>query len=267
MQALSHLGSRKTAVRLSSSALLLMAVCWSNAALCQDDNGLLAKKRPPLLEYIQEFFLSDAVRCQEQGELQLTVGVDSRQQLGTGMAARTEYGLTNRLQLGLEVPYGRSEGKRSDTTPGWTTASLGVQYQIIRSTVPFALTAGMTFEVPVESGGELEYEPTVLAAKSFRSLQIHASFVAEIGRAEKPSFQYNLASVYPVRQRWFPTLEFNGRQLHGKNATYITPGMYRHFRHRIEVGVGVPLGISGTASRAGVVSKVSWELGGEREPD
>ena len=199
--------------------------------------------------------------------MQLTIGVDSRQPLGTSIVAKTEYGLTNRLQLGFELPYGKTEEERSENAPNWTTASFGVQYQIIRSTVPFALTAGMAFEVPMKSGGELEYQPTILAAKSFRRLQIHASFVAELEKKEKTSFQYNLSSVYPLRLRWFPTLEFNGRQLHGTSGTYVTPGLSRHFRHHIEIGMGIPLGVSGAASRAGVVSKLTWEVGGEREPD
>jgi hypothetical protein len=80
----------------------------------------------------------------------------------------------------------------------------------------------MAFGIPVRSNGEVEYEPTILLAKGFRRLQIHASFVADI-EEEKPSFQYNLASVYPVKRHWFPTLEFNGRSLQGDVAFYLTP--------------------------------------------
>jgi hypothetical protein len=218
-----------------------------------------------LKEYIQEFFLSDAVRCQERGEWQLTAGVDFRPSVGTVSLLKTEYGVTDRLQLGIELPYGLTEEESSESQSRWSTVSLGVEYQFIRSDYPFALSAGMAFGIPVRSNGEVEYEPTILIAKSFRKLQIHASIVADI-EEEKPSFQYNVASVYPVRRHWFPTFEFNGRSLHGKPASYLTPGLYRHLGHRLEFGAGVPLGVGGTAGRAGIVGKLTWEIGGDHEP-
>jgi hypothetical protein len=246
---------------------LFIVVCVSHVAICQENSASGADKSGHTLpEYIQEFFLSDAVRCQEKGEWQLTAGVDSRQHIGTSSLLKTQYGVTNRLQLGAELPYGLTEEETGATRSRWSTASLGVEYQIIRSNQPFALSAGIAIGVPVRSNGELEYEPTLLMAKGFRKLQIHASFVADI-EEEKPSFQYNLASVYPVQRRWFPTFEFNGRSLHGNAAFYLTPGLYRHLEHGLEVGVGVPLGVGGMAGRAGVVGKVTWELGGKQEPE
>jgi hypothetical protein len=248
-------------------AVLILWGCSSKIALCQEGSmtGSVtggSQSKHQLKEYIQEFFLSDAVRCQERGEWQLTAGVDFRPSVGTVSLLKTEYGVTNRLQLGVELPYGLTEEESPETRSRWSTASLGVEYQIIRRDYPFALSAGIAFGIPVRSNGEVEYEPTILMAKSFRKLQIHASFVADI-EEEKPSFQYNVASVYPVRRHWFPTFEFNGRSLHGKPASYLTPGLYRHLGHRLEFGAGVPLGVGGTAGRAGIVGKLTWEIGGD----
>jgi hypothetical protein len=56
----------------------LALVCASYVALCQDDHAnSTGQSRRPLPEYIQDFFLSDAVRGQEKGEWQLTAGVDA----------------------------------------------------------------------------------------------------------------------------------------------------------------------------------------------
>jgi len=249
---------------VSCFCYLPLAACLSPLAVCQKSGASVCKhNRPPLPEYIQEFFLSDAVRNQDKGEVQLTFGVDSRQRIGTSALLKMEYGVTRRLQFGFELPYGMTEEAGSESASRWSTASLGFRYQIIRGDFPFALSAGMAFGVPLRSGGEVEYQPMILAAKSFRRAQVHASLVADI-EEEKPSFQYNLASVYPMQRHWFPTLEFNGRHLHGHGAFYLTPGLYRRIEHRLEFGFGVPLGLGGAAGAVGIVGKVSWEIGGER---
>lgn len=248
-------------------AFLSSFVCVSHFATCQENSASSGdQSNHPLPEYIQEFFLSDAVRCQEKGEWQLTAGVDSRRHIGTSSLLKTEYGVTNRLQFGVELPYGVTEEERLESASQWKTVSLGVDYQIIRSDRPFALSVGMAFGIPVRSNGEVEYEPTILMAKSFRKLQIHANLVADI-EEEKPSFQYNLASVYPIKSHWFPTMEFNGRSLRGNGAYYLTPGIYRNLRHRVELGVGVPLGVGGRAGSVGIVGKATWEFGRDHGPE
>ena len=250
--------------RMIRLALLFVAVYCSRVAICQSDGTGGNQSKPPLPEYIQEFFLADAVRCQERGELQITSGVDSRKQVGTSTWLKMEYGITDRLQLGFDLPYGMTEEENSEGSAAWSTASLGLEYQIIRSDSPFALSAGMAFGVPLKSRGKVEFEPMILAAKTLRRLQIHASFLTDIAE-RKPSFQYNLASVYTNLRRWFPTLEFNGRRLSGKDAFYLTPGLYRRFEHRLEVGIGIPSGLGGTADRVGIVGKLNWEIGGDHE--
>jgi hypothetical protein len=252
--------------RISCPALSLLVLCSSLPALGQNDGGSGTDSRRPLPEYVQEFFLSDAVRCQEKGELQITSGVDSRQQLGTSTWLKMEYGVTNRLQLGFDLPYGMTEEEKAEGHTTWSTAGLGLEYQIIRSESPFALSVGMKFDVPVKAGRKVEYEPTILVAKTFRRAQVHASFVADI-EERNPAFQYNLASVYPVQRRWFPILEFNGRRLNGGNASYLTPGLYRRLKHRVELGVGAPLGFGGKAGGVGLVGKVNWEIGGDHESE
>ena len=249
--------------RIGYRALSILVLCSSVVVLGQDDGVSNNHNRRPVPEYVQEFFLSDAVRCQEKGELQITSGVDFRQQLGASTWLKMEYGVTNRLQVGFNLPYGVTEEEKAEGQSTWSAAGLGLEYQIIRGESPFALSAGMMLDVPVNAGRKVEYEPTILVAKTFRRAQVHASFVADI-EEWNPAFQYNLASVYPIQQRWFPTLEFNGRRLNGKNASYVTPGLYRRLKQRIELGVGSPVGF-GNAGRAGIVGKVNWEIGGDHE--
>lgn len=215
----------------------------------------------PIPEYIQEFFLSEAVRNQDQGEFQFTLGSDTRKSLGSNINFDVEYGLTNRLQLSSESAYGLSSTTNSEISAGWNPISVGLNYQIIRSNSPFALTVGMSFGLPTRPGAGLEIEPKLLAARTFRRVQVHANLIPDLEKGHR-SFQYNLASVWPVSPRWFPTLEFNGRRLDGQNGFYTTPGLYRHCPHRLEVGLGTPVGIAGVAGRIGIAAKVTWEFGG-----
>jgi hypothetical protein len=87
---------------------ILVSLFFTEAAFSQTSRPP-HESRPPLPEFVQEFFLSDAVRCQGAGELQITSIVDSRQGIGSNSRLELQYGLTNRLQTGLELPYGRRE--------------------------------------------------------------------------------------------------------------------------------------------------------------
>jgi hypothetical protein len=249
---------------LRSIVAALIAAACGPAAQSQASNSVANKNQAAMPEYIQGFFLSEAVRSQDRGEVQLTFAADSRQRVGTNVSMQIEYGLTDRLQIGLDIPYGFTAEQNAETPVRWSSTSVGLLYQIIRSDRPFALSAGMMLQIPVRAEGKPTYQPTILLAKTFRKFQIHASFLSEVEQW-RPSLEYNLASVYPIRRCWFPTFEFNERRQNARNALYLTPGLYRHFRHSLEVGIGIPLGIRGVAGSLGVVAKTNWEVGGSVE--
>jgi hypothetical protein len=63
--------------------LAFCLVCRLRVAACQNITTAESNRsKLPLAEYIEEFFLSDAVRNQDKGELQLTLGVDFRRDIG-----------------------------------------------------------------------------------------------------------------------------------------------------------------------------------------
>ncbi len=74
--------------RISHLALPILALCGSPMAVCRNNLAPSSHSKPPLSEYIEEFFLSDAVRNQDKGELQFTFGVESRQDIGTNAVVR-----------------------------------------------------------------------------------------------------------------------------------------------------------------------------------
>ncbi|MGD0157283.1 MAG: hypothetical protein ABSB50_14390 [Terracidiphilus sp.] len=223
----------------------------------------------PLPEYIEEFFLSEAVRSEERTELQLTVSGAAFRGRGGSMDGSSadfdiEYGLTNRLQLGFEVPYGIQSRLASETPVSWSTADISLLYQFIQGNHPFALSGAMGVNAPLSSRGDLSYEPELLIAKAFGTLQIHTSLIPELG-GDDTSLDYNLAAVRPFNHRWIPTFEFNGRRNAGVNSFYFTPGIYRHLPHRFEMGLGVPVGAGEHSNPVGVIFKATWEIGGDKD--
>jgi hypothetical protein len=151
----------------------------------------------------------------------------------------------------------------SDST-NWNLPKVGVEYQIVRGRVPFSLTAGIALELPLGYSHKMEWELEVMAARAFGKLQVHVS-VSSTLQAEKRSFEFNLASVYPIHRIWFPTLEITSKQVQGTHAFYVTPGWYRHLKHGLEFGIAEPLGIGGISSPFGIISKLNWEIGGNRQ--
>jgi hypothetical protein len=269
----------KRSIRAPLSARIVL-ICLSTGATVfaaaqnpapQADNGLppAVTAHGPLPEYIEEFFLSEAVRSEERTELQLTIDSAAFRGRGGSMdgdsaALDIEYGLTDRLQLGFEAPYGINSTPTSETPVSWSAADISVLYQFIRGNHPFALSGAMGVEAPLTGrGGDLSYEPELLIAKAFGRLQIHSSFIPQLG--DDTSLEYNVAADRPLLHHWIPTLEFNGRRDTGVNSFYVTPGIYKHLPRRFEAGVGVPMGAGPHSNPVGVIFKVTWEMGGDKD--
>jgi hypothetical protein len=171
-----------------------------------------------------------------------------------------EYGLTDRFQLGLEAPYGIQSTPTGEIPTSWSTANLSLLYQFIRGYHSFALSGAMGVNAPLSSRGDLSYEPELLIAKAFGKLQIHTSVIPALGR-DKASLEYNAAALRPLAHHFIPTLEFNGRRNAGLNSFYVTPGIYRHLPHRLEMGIAMPMGVGRLSSPVGAVFKMTWEIG------
>lgn len=225
----------------------------------------------PMQNLVEEFLLSDAVRAEDQGELQFTVGAEGLRHRGSNALLDIEYGITDRLQFTFEAPYGIVARPLSDVPAQWSSASIGGLYQFIRSSHPFALAAALSVDVPMSSRGDHDYEPEILAAKAFGSAQVHFSGGGELS-GEDDSWYANLAWVRPIshaRRAWLTTFEVNGIREDGQQGLYFTPGIYKHIfpglARRVELGAGVPVGIGPEASHFGLAAKMTIELGGDSD--
>lgn len=261
-------------------------ICWAGAALAvmlatttSAADAQASSVKPPssasvngaMPEYVEEFFLSDAVRNEDRNELQVTVdGMASKDHQsaadGSSAGLDLEYGITSRVQWALEVPFGFHSTVTSEIPATWSKLSTSILYQVIRSSHPFALTVGAGANLPLNSRGETSFGPVFLLAKTFGDVQIHANVEPELSKDDR-SLEYNLAAVKPWPHRFFPTLEFNGRRNSGVNSFYLTPGLYRRLPHRLEMGAGFPVGMGAHSSPIGVVFKMTWEIGGDEDKD
>ena len=262
------LGARISLICLFTGATV---VATAQNPAPQPDNGLppAVTANGPLPEYIEEFFLSEAVRSEQRTELQLTVDSAAFRGRGHSMDGDSadldiEYGLTDRLQLGFEAPYGIQSTQTSEIPASWSTADISILYQFIRGNHPFALSGAMGVEAPLTGRGDLSYEPELLIAKAFGRLQIHTSFIPELV-GDETSLEYNVAADRAIPHHWIPTLEFNGRRDAGVNSFYVTPGIYKHLPHRFEAGIGAPLGAGQHSNPIGIIFKVTWEIGGDKD--
>jgi hypothetical protein len=221
--------------------------------------------------YIEDFFLSDAVRSEDKGETQVTLSAIKQHnnrspEDGASTGLDLEYGVTNRLQIAVELPYGLQATPSSELSVRWSALSTGAVYQFIRSSDPFALSAGANIEIPLTPGTDLTFEPELLVAKEVGKTQIHASVEPEIS-GDETALAYNLDAVRPLPHNFYPTFEFNGRRNEGINSFYLTPGIFRRLPNRFLVGLGVPIGASARSSRIGAVLNLTWEVGGDKDDD
>lgn len=88
--------------------------------------------------------------------------------------------------------------------------------------------------------------------------------IPELG-GNDTALEYNVAAVLPLTHHWIPTLEFNGRRNSDLNSSYVTPGIYKHLPHRLEMGVAVPMGMGRYSSPVDAVFNMTWEIGGDKD--
>lgn len=245
---------------------------------------------PPL----QELFLTESVYSQEKGETQITVASqfsksNGRKLFQTPLAF--EYGLTDKLQLSLEwAPTNRLKVDH-ETFKGISDMEVGVKYSwmnLRRSN--FHIATGFDLGIPTGSvekelgEGELEYEPYIVIAKDFprlSRLQLFSQFGFNVShpvrfadhddddddeKSLSKGIKWNNGFFVAFRQTAFVT-ELNWEKRGEENSLYLTPGITWTLPRNLELGVGVPIGISKSADSFRTIFKLTYEFGGSKKAD
>lgn len=226
-------------------------------------------QRQDLEQPIQQFFISKIVFPQEKGEWEITMipalrKSDVAKDLEFGW--KVEYGLSDQLELELEMSYLWLKPVGLTHPDGLGNVELGVLYNFVSLDRPVAVSVSTEVELPAGgedvSDDEVEWQTFLILAKSFGRAQVHLNVGVDLSK-DHHQFIYNVASVVPLNQSFALTLEVNGIELIEDHEPYLTPGLY--FRPSgeeplFELGVGVPIALNGDSTPWGVIGKLIMEF-------
>ncbi len=230
---------------------------------------------PGYVQPLQEVFQTELVYPQERGEVQLTAAPRYRSGADEDLfelPLAVEYGITDAWQVGLDwrsIVHRRP--REEDSTTGAGGLEVETKYSFMNvGESDFHAALAFSLGIPlgdVDRGlteGFLEYEPAVLLAYDFPRLansqlftEVRVGFVQRVrspsdpDEAEPPSHELGWSSgffvpVGPIRLTLELTLETNEWNNRGEEAGWsLTPGVVWDLPGRWEIGIGVPIGLSG----------------------
>ncbi|WP_437521271.1 hypothetical protein WME79_28735 [Sorangium sp. So ce726] len=223
--------------------------------------------RPP----IEELFLGETAFPQEALELQITSAPrwerDGRQ-VGFRIPLLLELGITDRLQLGGELPLELAR-QDSGVVAGLGSVELEALYNLVNERgLGLALSAGLGAGFPAgarELGAPgYALEPFVSLDKAIGGVHVGISASAEIrlptaGRdATELSPGASLGVILPLGDV-VPTVEL-AAELEDTTSLLIAPGVLWHPTPGLELGAALELGLAGETPDAGLMLLVTREI-------
>lgn len=262
--------ARPSARRAPPRASLVSLLVASTAAAPAEPERTEAEDepaRPP----IEELFLGETAFPQEALELQITSAPrwerDGRQ-VGFRIPLLLELGITDRLQLGGELPL---ELARQDggVVAGLGSVELEALYNLVNERgLGLALSAGLGAGLPAGARGlgapGYALEPFVSLDKAIGGVHVGISASAEIrlpaaGRdAAELSPGASLGVIVPLGDV-VPTLEL-AAELEDTTSLLIAPGVLWHPARGLELGAALELGLAGETPDAGLMLLFTREI-------
>jgi hypothetical protein len=213
-----------------------------------------------------ELFVGEKIYLQEKGEWYLIVTpafAKAPDEKEFELEAEVIYGLTDQLQLSAEVPFVVVNPDAGSQHQGIGDLDFAANYNFIQ-TSQFALGVRAEFIVPTGDenrglgGGQFAVVPALLAGFRFGDAELYASVGEFIGE-DDDAFTYTVAGAYPWRE-FVGVLELTGLNGSGADVLYLTPGAYWNVTEKIQVGLGVPIGLTDDSDDYQIVGKISFEF-------
>jgi hypothetical protein len=251
----------------------MRAVCLL-ALLVLPLSRVVAQGTRSYTNFPDELAIASVVVLQDADEFQSTVSFDflkdSERKIYTG-AAEFEYGLTERWEVDVGVPYEFIKPKNANSVNGIGDVETGVRYGVVpvSNSWPYAVSAGLGFGIPTGDRthdlgeGRLTLGPSFTASTwlgrvnvEFNGAWQHA--VSNGGEARRDDFDYNVAVLYPI-SRWFLGLEGDGESNRDRTTYYLTPELIWKTGN-LNFLIAVPVGVTHASADYGIVASVTLEL-------
>jgi hypothetical protein len=245
--------------------MILFTTCALAFGLLGGEPPSLAETEPET-EKVEELFFAQTAYPQERHSLQVTlVGLylNGNDTHDAEAVLELEYGITDRFQLGLELPaLWRETDGSTDSGPG--DIEFGALFALTEPGKPFTLSVAGAFRFPTgdeeqELGEEnAAFEPALLSSWDTGPVILHAAVGVEMGPDDR-SLNYSAAVEAPVNDFSF-VAELAGESEEEATELYAVAGIIWRFADDAEFGLGAPVGLTEAAADWGVIATFTVEF-------
>ena len=234
---------------------------------------------------LEEFLTAEPSYVQSRGEFEVSAAYDYREPAGSWrLPVLVEYGITGRIEAEVEASYLSVPGDGSrDHGPG--DVELGLHYALRPDVERVAVTLGANVGLPTGDearglgGGRTEVELFGTAGMRLGRAELHVTAMLAVEDETEPGL--NAAAVYPHRDLRF-ALEahvLRGSARSGEQIAVpdvatetggdtgdkelwlvLTPGLFHCPGAGVQYGIGVPIGLTGSAPDWGIIGRLTVEL-------
>lgn len=252
----------------SACAPLLFSVP-SLARADEDDGGNQVDER------LQELFLGEVVYPQSAGEFQFSVGHfwNGHRDDSSSLPVLMEYGITDRLQVGVLLPTDFDRSDRPDLCDGLGNVEFEVYWNFLND-AESGWAAGMgfgyaLFEAMDAAGEDAHgYEPFFVVYRDFGCDAVNLSAAVEIenprdpGEEQETSGGVDVAYIHPLDNLPLTTLIELGTKIEADDTQVrLAPGAYFSPEDsNWELGCSLPIGLDGESPELGVFVLFTLEL-------
>src|SRR6266404_2566150 len=210
-----------------------------------------ARGAEPMPVLPEELAITRSIDVQDEDEFQTSLSARHLRlphERSTTVRAEFEYGVTDRVQATVELPYGVRDPAGESSVNGLEGLELGFRYALLDfRTRPLALDVGLTLGLPTGSrrkalgAGDVSLEPTFTLSRWLGRMNGQLSFSWRRsgigGRAEGA-----------------------GETEAGDTAYYAVPELVWKPGKHLELLVAVPVGLIGAAADYGVIAGITVEI-------
>lgn len=182
----------------------------------------------------------------------------------TAFTMEGAYGLADRWELVIELPFEVVSPRKRPTTAGWGDVVLATHYGLPDNwTKGFYVEAGLGAALPTGNfkrglgDGRVSLEPEVTVSRWLSVINIEGSIkwkraISSGGDDPDNEFEYNLSLTYPIRD-WAIVVE-GGREVTFEETKYVVkPEIVWSPTEQLEFRVATPIGLNKAADDYGVI--------------